>query len=194
MNRWSLHRTNCSRVFAAGCASPLSRRSVELTTAGVTVQECGAPGARTMNPQMSAPTKGAPIALNRTVVVIEIRRSCHVAALSPVQCAVTRPEPENVDLRTQATLTLHGQPQSKACMHTGPQQMRSIRHHMRLEPCQARMDQLRATVPAGQSTRSGHVFVLVDTAGARPHLLSTNGRCRVMAATAEAVAMPSERP
>lgn len=58
-----------------------------------------------MNPQMSAPTKGAPMALKRSAVVMETRRSVHVAALSPVQCAVTLPEPENVDLRTQATLT-----------------------------------------------------------------------------------------
>lgn len=88
-----------------------------------------------MNPQMSAPTKGAPIALKRSAVVMDTRRSCHVAALSPVQCAVTPPEPENVDLHTQATLTLHGEPQSKAGKRTGLQQMRRARYPMRWKPC-----------------------------------------------------------
>lgn len=40
-----------------------------------------------MKPQMSAPTKGAPRALNSSDVEMEMRRSCHDAALSPVQCA-----------------------------------------------------------------------------------------------------------
>ncbi len=45
-----------------------------------------------------APTNGMPARPERSMAGMDQRRSCHVDATSPVQCAVYAPEPTYVDL------------------------------------------------------------------------------------------------